>query len=195
LETDYTPGNPRWNGSDRLIVLSGCSGGGKSTLLAALAARGHATFPEPGRQVVREELHVGGPALPWTDPVRFAERCLARATFFFNTADARHGPVFFDRGIVDAVTHLDRLGAAAPHAAEAARRYRYGRVFFLPPWQALFATGPERRHSFAEAVAEYDALLEGYSAHGYTPVVLPQASVADRLAILDAALSAPTHAP
>jgi predicted ATPase len=130
---EYAPGNPRWNGSGRLVVLSGCSGGGKSTLLAALAARGHATFPEPGRQVVQEERLIDGPALPWVDPVRFAERCLVRAAFFFDMADATRGPVFFDRGIVDAITHLERLGGAPPHAVEAVRRYRYGRVFLVPP--------------------------------------------------------------
>jgi predicted ATPase len=40
--------------ADRFIVLSGCSGGGKSTLLAALQRRGFAVFEEPGRQIVKE---------------------------------------------------------------------------------------------------------------------------------------------
>ncbi|HEY5105435.1 MAG TPA: AAA family ATPase [Caulobacteraceae bacterium] len=38
------------------MVISGCSGGGKSTLLAELGRRGHATIEEPGRRIVREEL-------------------------------------------------------------------------------------------------------------------------------------------
>jgi len=33
--------------SDRFVVLSGCSGGGKSTLLAELARRGHSVVEEP----------------------------------------------------------------------------------------------------------------------------------------------------
>ena len=37
---------------DRFIILSGCSGGGKSTLLAELARRGFATVEEPGRRIV-----------------------------------------------------------------------------------------------------------------------------------------------
>ena len=40
---------------DNFFVLSGCSGGGKSTLLAALARRGFATVEEPGRRIVAEE--------------------------------------------------------------------------------------------------------------------------------------------
>lgn len=46
------------------VVLSGCSGGGKSTLLAELARRGHAVRPEAGRLVVEAELAAGGGALP-----------------------------------------------------------------------------------------------------------------------------------
>src|SRR6516165_9149624 len=51
--------------SDRFVVISGCSSGGKSTLLAELGRRGHATVEEPGRRIVRQELAGDGSALPW----------------------------------------------------------------------------------------------------------------------------------
>ena len=79
-EDGYVAGNPRWAAADRLVVVSGCSGGGKSALIAEMAARGYRIFPEPGRQVVKEEALIGGEALPWPDPRRFAERCIARAS-------------------------------------------------------------------------------------------------------------------
>ena len=40
---------------DRFVVITGCSGGGKSTLLDELGRRGHATIEEPGRRIVRED--------------------------------------------------------------------------------------------------------------------------------------------
>jgi len=46
------------------FVISGCSGGGKSSLLAELARRDFATIEEPGRRVVREELASDGEAVP-----------------------------------------------------------------------------------------------------------------------------------
>lgn len=188
-EEEYVAGNPRWSGSDRLVVLSGCSGGGKSALLAELRVRGHTVFPEPGRQVVKEEVLTGGEALPWRDVARFAERCIARAAYFFNIADATDGPVFFDRGIIDAVTALERTGHPTAPAAEAARRYRYGRrVFLVPPWRELFAADPERRHGFEAAVAEYEALAESYPRHGYEVVVIPKVAVAARADFVLAAL-------
>ena len=62
--------------SDRFVVLSGCSGGGKSTLLAELRRRGHATVDEPGRRIVKEESADGGTALPWIDLTAFARRAI-----------------------------------------------------------------------------------------------------------------------
>lgn len=118
LDDGYVAESPRWSGHDRLVPLSGCSGGGKSALAAELAARGHRAFPEPGRQVEEEGL-IGDVALPWIGSRRFAERCIAQAAYFFNVAHAAAGPVFFDRDIIDAVTTLERLGEVPAAFAEA----------------------------------------------------------------------------
>lgn len=41
---------------NKLIVLSGCSGGGKSTLLAEFSRHGYTVIPEVGRKVYKEQL-------------------------------------------------------------------------------------------------------------------------------------------
>ena len=48
------------NISSRHVILSGCSGGGKSTLLADLAGRGFGTVSEPGRRIVGRVDEFGG---------------------------------------------------------------------------------------------------------------------------------------
>ncbi len=63
MESDYEPKRVAEK-SQQFVVLSGCSGGGKSSLLAELGRRGFATYEEPGRQVVKEQLLIGGDALP-----------------------------------------------------------------------------------------------------------------------------------
>ncbi|PWK60518.1 AAA family ATPase [Roseicyclus mahoneyensis] len=90
---------------ERFFVLSGCSGGGKSTLLAALAAAGIKTVPEPGRRVLR----AGKPA-PRKDMGAFLSACLALALEDHARAHAVAGPVIFDRCAIDAVSGLDALG-------------------------------------------------------------------------------------
>ena len=77
LEDDYVAGNPGLNGTNRLIVVSGCSGAGKSTLISELANRGYDAQPEAGRQIVKEQLHIDGDGLPWADKIKFVELCVS----------------------------------------------------------------------------------------------------------------------
>jgi predicted ATPase len=178
---------------DRFVVISGCSGGGKSTLLGELARRGHAVVEEPGRRIVRDELERSGTALPWVDGVAFARRAIEMA--LADRADAgRHaGWVFFDRGLIDAAAALQHR-AGEPALTELGRWHRYHRrVFLTPPWREIYVSDPERHHGFEDAVAEYERLIESYGALGYDVVMLPKARVAARadfiLGLLPARLS------
>jgi predicted ATPase len=186
-EAEYVAGNPAFNGSHWLVIVSGCSGAGKSTLLAELALRGYLVYPEPGRQIVKEQLHIGGDGLPWQNPLKFAELCVSRALFFFNTARPIDKPAIFDRSIVDNIAGIERMGLALPASFRLAlQRYRYARrVFMTPPWKELFSGDAERRHSFEDAEAEYAGLLESYVANGYEVVLIPRGTPAKRASFLE----------
>src|SRR4051812_15766660 len=109
---------------NRCVVISGCSGGGKSTLLAALARRGHAVVDEPGRRIVREQLDERGSALPWIDATAFAQRAIELALTDLGGVQGATDWVFFDRGLIDAATALRHATAQpAPAAADGARHY------------------------------------------------------------------------
>ncbi len=167
----------------RFVMISGCSGGGKSTLLAALAARGFAVETEPGRQIVREQLFIGGDALPWVEPRAFIDLVVSRAMHQLARAGARGRLTLFDRGLVDAFAWFGRAGHAVPDPIQqAVTRLRYADpVFMAPPWPEIFAEDAERRHGFAEAQAEYRSLLEAYAGLGYTLVELPRADIEARV--------------
>lgn len=177
--------------TDRFIVITGCSGGGKSTLLAELARRGFATFPEAGRQIVREQDWTAGDALPWTQPLKFAELAVSRALHFRMLAGGMAGPVFFDRSPIDQFAGIERMDLAVPPTiAGAAERCRYNAtVFVAPPWQEIFATDAERRHGLEAALEEYEPLRAAYERLGYRLVDLPRAGVAERADFVLAVLS------
>ena len=61
-EAGYQPSRVQGK-AHRFVVLSGCSGAGKSSLLSELERRGFSIYEEPGRQVVKEQLYIGGPQL------------------------------------------------------------------------------------------------------------------------------------
>jgi predicted ATPase len=165
---------------DRFVVISGCSGGGKSTVLEALARRGYATVEEPGRRIVRDETARGGTALPWVDAVAFARRAIAMA-LEDRAAAARHdGWVFFDRGLIDAAAALEHA-SGEPALETYGRAHSYHNVVFLtPPWPEIYAHDAERRHDLASALAEYERLRDVYPRLGYEAVILPKLGVAER---------------
>ncbi|RUO98088.1 AAA family ATPase [Hyphomicrobium sp.] len=164
----------------RYVVLSGCSGGGKSTLLAELGRRGHNTVDEPGRRIVRVETETGGTALPWVDMAAFARRAIAVSIEDRKAAADFPGWVFFDRGLVDAAVALERaLGESV--VERLGRLHPYNRTVFLaPPWPEIYAADAERRHALAEAIAEYSWLKSSYPRLGYDVIELPRISVEKR---------------
>ncbi len=164
---------------DRFVVISGCSGGGKSTLLAELARRGYAVIEEPGRRIVREELAGTGASLPWIDGAAFARRAIAMA--LADREDARRMPgwVFFDRGLVDAASALQHV-TGEPAVDRIAPHHYHRRVFFTPPWPEIYATEGERHHDLQDAIVEYDRLLRDYPRLGYEVITVPKVAVSER---------------
>jgi predicted ATPase len=165
---------------NRFVIISGCSGGGKSTLLEELARRGHATVTEPGRRIVIAEAARGGRALPWVDATAFARRLVSVAAEDLERARTMHGTVFFDRSLIDAAAALAHLGDGSALEKLGTSTCFHRRVFLAPPWLEIFGQDAERRHSLADAIAEYERLSALYPKLGYETVVLPKVDVATR---------------
>jgi predicted ATPase len=167
---------------DRLFVITGGPGSGKSTLIEALKTHGIYTMPEAGRAIIQDQVAIGGDALPWSDRPAFAELMLSWEMRSYRAALKLNGPVAFDRGVPDVLGYLRVNGLAIPaHMDRAARIFRYhSRVFISPPWREIFALDAERKQTFEEAQATYDAMTETYSALGYDLIKLPLDSVEKR---------------
>jgi predicted ATPase len=54
-------------------IITGGPGSGKSTLIEALAAEGFHHMPEAGRAIIRDQVAIGGTALPWADRAALAQ--------------------------------------------------------------------------------------------------------------------------
>lgn len=158
-----------------LVMISGCSGGGKSTLLCELERRGFAVVAEPGRRIIAQERSGDGGALPWVDAAAFGRRALAMS---IADHDAARGLTFFDRGVVDAAVAIGATGGAFPAAAVV--RHRYDRLFLAPPWPDIYVRDDDRRHSLEKALSDFDRVRQAYIDAGYDPVELPRLTVAER---------------
>ncbi|HWV21738.1 MAG TPA: AAA family ATPase [Devosia sp.] len=165
---------------ERFIIISGCSGGGKSTLLAELARRGFSVIEEPGRRIVAAEMAGDGKALPWIDAEAFLRRAIALSLEDLEQVSALPGPVFFDRGLLDAASGLAAM-TGEPVLQRHAEQWRFNTTVFLtPPWPEIYRKDAERQHGLDAAIAEYERLRRDYPALGYDAVELPKVPVAER---------------
>jgi len=164
----------------RFTIISGCSGGGKSTLLGELQRRGYSVIDEPGRRIVASEMACGGNALPWSDPKAFLEKAVEMSLADLERATALPGHVFFDRGLFDAASALEAL-TDEPWLARLDPRSRFDKlVFVTPPWPEIYETDAERQHGLDQAIGEYHRLRVDYPAHGFEVAELPKTATSAR---------------
>ena len=156
------------------ILITGCSGGGKSSLLEELARRGYRTVLEPGRRLIAKGI------TPWDDPHAFllAAAEMARADLAENRDE--EAPVFYDRGLIDALAGLERLGERDTAKALGSQRPYGDGVFLAPPWPEIYRTDSMRRHDLDVAQAEYAHLSGLLPSLGYAPIELPRLPIAER---------------
>ena len=166
--------------AERHVILSGCSGGGKSTLLAELDRRGFETVEEPGRRIVADEMRSEGTALPWVDLGAFAKRAIEMARFDRERMKGAEGWVFFDRGLVDAAVALEHATGVATADTLAGLDRFHRQVFMTPPWPEIYRADGERQLDMKDGVAEYHRFRDAFERLGYDPVILPKVDVGAR---------------
>lgn len=165
-------------------MISGCSGGGKSTLLESLQAKGYRTVGEAGRRIVQNESKMDSEALPWRNMLLFLERTITLAAKDFSDASTEIAPIFFDRGLVDVILAYEHFSGTTKYQ-EMLRTIQYAsKVYFTPPWPEIYLNDSARQHSFHDAVNEYHRLEIGYPRHGYEIHVLPKTSVENRVDLI-----------
>jgi predicted ATPase len=166
---------------DNFIVLTGGPGGGKSTVLDLLAARGFRFIQESARLIIRNRLALG--LSPRPDPIEFA-----RDTFemdYNNYLDAIDSDeiIFFDRCLVDSACMIrDADESQFERVASLLVSNRFNsKVFITPPWKEIYTTDTERDQTFDEAVSVYERLFSWYHENGYQLIVLPKVSAEERV--------------
>ena len=130
---------------NELVVISGCSGGGKSTLLSELEKSGYSIILEVGREIVKEQIASGGQITPWQNPDQFCELMIRRSVEAYLLArdmKADKGVVFLDRSILDGVSYFKTMETKEPDKYDQLIRDcgYHSVVFMAPPWEEIFVT-------------------------------------------------------
>jgi predicted ATPase len=164
----------------RLVVFAGSPGGGKTTLLHALQLRGYAVADDSARAIIRSRRNRS--LSPRPAPLEFARSILHQDIQQYRQHASGSGLVFFERGVVDALSMLNEISALAhSELQEFLSAYPYHRqVFLFPPWEAIYTNDAERDQTFVEAERVYRGASEWYQRCGYQVIDLPRVDVAER---------------
>jgi predicted ATPase len=125
----------------------------------------------------------GGNAVPWLDTERYTSLMLKKSVGDYLTHSGAEHVTFFDRGILDTITHarINNL-RLSEEAYSQAQTYRYNRkVFLAPPWQQIYETDSERKQTFEEALVSFRRNKEVYTEYGYDLVEIPVCTVETRV--------------
>lgn len=174
------------HGSDNYYILTGGPGAGKTSVLEELARQGYSTIAEVARQIIKEQIRIGGDALHTGDQEKYRDLMLSRSLLTWDQAANLPGPVFFDRGLPELVGYGVPTGEAAPdYIRRAAELHRYNRrVFLFPPWQEIYTHDEERNHDFSHAVRVNEETRTCYTACGYACIDVPKASIEERVTFI-----------
>ena len=159
----------------KLVVLSGCSGGGKSTLLSELSYQGYVVREEVCREIIKEYGDL--------DPLARGEMIITRSIATYHQAEkmkaVKDDIIFFDRSFLEVVSYFQSIDIHKYDYLINELRF-YHSIFLTPPWNEIFSQDDERKHSFQDAVKEYDQIIKFYPKHGYNIIELPKVSVKER---------------
>lgn len=166
------------------FVVTGGPGGGKTTILNALAERGYCFVPESARKIIKERLAAG--LSPRPSPVSFAQEILNLDIEKYRDATAFDRAMFFDRGVLDALYMLDAEGTLTrDEIAQYVQKFPYnGVAFLLPPWKEIYGTDSERDQTFEQSVVVFEGMKRWYSQWGYETLEVPRGNINERMSFI-----------
>jgi predicted ATPase len=165
------------------IVLIGGPGTGKTSVLKNLQELGNHVWPEISREVIQEARKSGIDQLFLTDPLAFSNQLLKGRIQQFENAVSHIN--FYDRGIPDVPAYHYYTGDPVPDTyLEACKAYKYDKIFYFEPWEAIFEQDEERYEDFEKACEISEILLKTYLDLGYHVQQVPKDSIEQRAAFI-----------
>jgi|SRR5262245_8661897 len=163
------------------FVFTGGPGVGKTTILNALTERGYFYAADSPRAIIRKRLASGLSPRPPLE--QFGNEVLHMDIARYRETCVTDHPVFFDRGIVDAVYGLVQHNVMSlGEAEEYVRSFPYNKIVLLfPPWEEIYCTDSERDQTFSESVQVFEDSRKWYGRWEYETIEVPRIAIDQRV--------------
>lgn len=177
----------------RRYVLTGAPGSGKTTLLAALRQRGHVVVEEAATDVIARQQAQGCDE-PWLRD-DFVDLIVRLQQQRQTTVPDTVGVQLYDRSPLCTLALAHYLGRTvtpllAQEVARVLRERVYEPVAFLVRPLDFIEPTAARRISYADSLVFEQVHEQVYRSHGFQLLDVPAATVPDRVAAVEARLSA-----
>ena len=165
---------------NNFYVITGGPGGGKTSLLDLLAAKGYSYVPETAREIIKQRLSQGLPPRP--DAATFAQQMFLKDFENYISNTGMKSLLFFDRSFLDSAHLLYNSGAGSYEKIKGTHLiHRYNqKVFITPPWKEIYSNDSERDQTFEQAIEVYDNLYNWYTLHKYDVITIPKGTIENR---------------
>lgn len=162
-------------------VFTGGPGAGKTTVLDLLKKNGFTCIPEVAREIINNRLSNG--LNPRPDATQFANQILAKDIDQYDKFVPENKPVFFDRGIGDALYMLHQCGEIqiAEATSHLNKRPYNKMVFIFPPWHEIYTTDAERDQTYEDSIEVYDRLWLWYLNLDFSVIQVPLSEPEQRM--------------
>ena len=170
---------------NRKYIITGAPGTGKTTIINALIKKGYSCAEEISRELIAEQLSIGGDILPWKNQIAFENHIAnLRKEQYLNCSEKEN--YFFDRSSIDCIAYLkaNKLEITNEISQITKECIFNKQVFITPLWEEIYINDGERIEDIKSALNIENSIIKTYKSLGYNLITVPKLSVKERVSFI-----------
>ena len=167
---------------NRKYIITGAPGTGKTTIINALIKKGYSCAEEISRELIAEQLSIGGDILPWKNQIAFENHIAnLRKEQYLNCSKKEN--YFFDRSSIDCIAYLkvNKLEITNEISQITKECIFNKQAFITPLWEEIYINDGERIEDIKSALNIENSIIKTYKSLGYNLITVPKLSVKERV--------------